>query len=79
MLSSIWCHLHNVKNMKNTHTGVLLLAKLRAEACNRSKWRKASHILSLVACNTNHIGDSVQNPELLLFEMLASFSGVTLP
>lgn len=79
MLCAIWCHLHNVKIMKNTQTGVLLLAKLRAEACNRSKWRKASHILSLVACNTNHIGDSVHNPVLLLFEMLTSFSGVTLP
>ena len=27
MLCEIWYHLHNLKNVKNTHGGVLLLAK----------------------------------------------------
>ena len=30
MLYAIWYHLHNLKNVKNTHEGVLLLAKLQA-------------------------------------------------
>ena len=34
MLCGIWCHLHNLKNVKNTHVRVLLFVKLQAEACN---------------------------------------------
>ena len=33
----IWYHLHNLKNVKNTHGGVLLLVKLQASACNFTK------------------------------------------
>ena len=33
MFCAIWYHLYNLKNVKNTHGGVLLLAKLKAEAC----------------------------------------------
>ena len=29
-----WSHLSNLKNVKNTHGGVLLLVKLLASACN---------------------------------------------
>ena len=31
MLCVIWYHLYNLKNIKNTHGGVLLLVKLQAE------------------------------------------------
>ena len=31
MFFAIWDHLYNVKNMKNTHGGVLLLVKLQAK------------------------------------------------
>ena len=27
----IWCHLYNLKNVKNTHGGVLLFVKLQAK------------------------------------------------
>ena len=30
MFCSIWYHLYNLKNVKNTHGGVLLLVKLQA-------------------------------------------------
>ena len=30
---AIWYHFYNLKNMKNTHGGVLLLAKLQAKSC----------------------------------------------
>ena len=33
-LWAIYYHLHNLKNMKNTHGGVLLLVQLEIEACN---------------------------------------------
>ena len=33
----IWYQLYNLKNVKNTHGGVLLLIKLQAEACNFTK------------------------------------------
>ena len=31
MLYAIWYHLYNLKNVKNTHGGVLLLVKLQAK------------------------------------------------
>ena len=36
-LCTIWYHLRNFKNVKNTHGVVLLLVKLQAEACNFTK------------------------------------------
>ena len=32
MLCEIWNHLHNLKNVKNTHGGVLFLVKLKAKS-----------------------------------------------
>ena len=32
MICVIWYHLYNLKNMKNTRRGVLLLARLQAKA-----------------------------------------------
>ena len=37
VLCAIWYHSYNLKNVKNTHGGVLLLVKLQAEACNFTK------------------------------------------
>ena len=36
MLCAIWFHLYDLKNVKNTHGGVLLLVKLQAEASLKS-------------------------------------------
>ena len=33
----IWYYLYNLKNMKNTYGGVLILVKLQAEACDFTK------------------------------------------
>ena len=55
MRCAIWYHLDNLKNVENTHGGVLLLVKLQAKklhGCfshflncpNDIKSRKASHI-----------------------------------
>ena len=40
MLCAIWYHLYNLKNLKNTHGGVLLLLKLQTKACNLTKSNK---------------------------------------
>ena len=32
MLCAIWYHLHNLKNVKNTHGVMLILVRLQAEA-----------------------------------------------
>ena len=39
-LSAIWYYLYNLKNVKNTHGGGLLLVKFLAEACksNTPPW-----------------------------------------
>ena len=34
---TIWYHMYNLKNVKNTHRGVLVLVKLQAEVCNFTK------------------------------------------
>ena len=33
VLCAIWYHVHNFKNVKNTHGGMLISVKLQAEAC----------------------------------------------
>ena len=53
MLCGIWYHLHSLKNVKNTHAGVLLLVWIKVtllhgcfshflNCTNGTKWRKAS-------------------------------------
>ena len=37
MRCAIWTHLYNLKNVKNTHRGVLILVKLQASACTFTK------------------------------------------
>ena len=37
MFCVIWYHLHNLKNVKNTHGGVLLLFKLQDESATLLK------------------------------------------
>ena len=37
VLCTIWYHLHNFKNVKNTHGGVFNLVKLQASTCNFTK------------------------------------------
>ena len=37
MRCAIWYHLYNLKNVKNTHGGVLILVKLQAKGCNFTK------------------------------------------
>ena len=36
-LCAIWYHLYNLKNLKNTHGGMLLLEKLQVEVGNLTK------------------------------------------
>ena len=37
MFRAIWNHFYSLKNVRNTHRGVLLLVKLQASACNFTK------------------------------------------
>ena len=37
VLCAIWYYSYNLKNVKNTHGGVLLIVKLQALACNFTK------------------------------------------
>ena len=37
MLCAVWCHLYNLKNVKNTHGAVLLFVKFQASVCNFAK------------------------------------------
>ena len=56
MLCAIWYHLYNLKNVKNTHGGVLLLVKLFSRFLNYAsgtKSRKVSHVK--LWCNTFNV------------------------
>ena len=58
MRCTIWYHLYNLKNVKNTHGGALLLVKLQAslkvtllhgqflDCTNGTKSRNASHVVN---------------------------------
>ena len=52
-LCAIWYHFYNLKHVKNTHEGVLLLAKLIWYHLYNLKNVKSTHgrVLLLVACN----------------------------
>ena len=41
---AIWYHLQNLKNVKNTHGGVLLLVKLQAEATEEHSSMGGFHV-----------------------------------
>ena len=43
MFCAIWYHLYNLKNVKNTHGGVLILVKL--QATNGTKSHNASYMV----------------------------------
>ena len=62
MFCALWYHLYNLKNMKNTHGGVLLLVKLQALACNFLKVTLHGCFLHFLNCtngtklrNASHI------------------------
>ena len=44
MLCAIWYHLYNLKIVKGTHGGVLLLVKLQVSACNFTKKNTSSWV-----------------------------------
>ena len=51
MLCGIFYHLYNLRNVKNTHGGVLLIVKVRAENCSFTKYNTAAwvfHIFDLL-------------------------------
>ena len=44
MFRAIFYHLHSLKNVKNTHGGVLLLVKIKIFACNFTKGNTTSWV-----------------------------------
>ena len=44
MLCAIWYYLYNLKKLRNTHGGVLLLVKLQASACDFTKSNTTSWV-----------------------------------
>ena len=49
MRCAIWYHLYNLKNVKNTHGGVLLFVKMQATVIGRLHSDQALHRIVLVA------------------------------
>ena len=64
MRCAIWYYLHNLKNVRNAHGGVLILVKLQAEACNFTKINTLSWVFftffklykwyQIVQCTTDY-------------------------
>ena len=53
MRCTIWYHLFNLKKLKNTHGGVLILVQLQAEACNFTKINTPPRVFSRFLNCTN--------------------------
>ena len=47
MRCAIWCHLYNLKNVQNTHEGVLLLVKLEADRLKPATLLKVTLLLGV--------------------------------
>ena len=68
MLCEIWYHLHNLKNKKSKHGGVLLLVKLLVSACNFTKSNTVHGCFSrflkctngIKSCKASHICTKLQ-------------------
>ena len=69
MRCTIWYHLYNLKNVKNTYGGVLLLAKLQVSACNFTKSNTPRWVLSRFLNCTN--GTKSHNVSQIYFELTA--------
>ena len=57
MRCSIWYHLYNLKNVKNTHVGVLLLVKLQVpnHALHHTCTKKITRIILRRALKTSSL------------------------
>ena len=53
MLCAIWYHLYNLKNVENTHGGVLPLVKLQDLACKFAKSDSAMDVFRVFLYCTN--------------------------
>ena len=70
MLCNIWYHLYNLKNMKNTHGGVLFLVKLQAEKQLKvtlvhgcfSRFLKCTNGTEL--CNASHMSNPIKTSKI---------------
>ena len=58
---AIWYHLYYLKNMKNTHGGVLHLVKLQVEACNFTKSNTSPWVFFTLYAPTPQNGQTYLN------------------
>ena len=69
MICAVWYHLYNLKNVKSTHGGVLLLVKFQTFKSNTPPWvfsRFLNCANGTKACNASHIRDNSPFVTLLL-------------
>ena len=72
MFCAIWYHLYDLKNVKNTHAGVLLLVKLQALSCNFTKsntppwvlWSFINFTNDIKSCKASHICITITRGDL---------------
>ena len=87
---TIWYHLYDLKNAKNTHEGVLILVKLQAGACNFTKINTPSwvffrffklHKWYQIAQHTTHMNIQASNAQfsysIFGFDVCAHISQIT--
>ena len=69
----VWYHLNNLKNVKNTHGGELLLLKLQVEVCNFSE------ALFLLGCYSRFLNctNGTHRPKRLIYMLFFVFNTFT--
>ena len=78
---SIWYHLYNLKNLKNTHGGVLLLVKLQTSACNFTKSNAPPWVFSRFLNCTNSTksriaSHTIMNASVIINTLLGNFISI---
>ena len=80
MLYTIWYHLCNLKNVKNTQEGVLVLVKLQALACKLTKSNTHSWVFStfLMLCKWHQITLRISYTDIISTQWKKSCSKLTM-
>ena len=84
MRCATWYHLHNLKNVKNNHGGVLLLVKLQASACKLRKWYQIAQRMAYYFLRLKYVTHQPQvekkslHPQIHIYPQFTSSQNWTL-
>ena len=73
MRCAIWYHLYNVKNVKNTHGGVLISVQLRADALREHSSIGVFHFFKIVQMIPNRATHHISSEKVNKFTKISFY------